>query len=178
MNTDVELRRLKDTNIDYELLEKWYQQKEIYISFEQRRLNYDEIKSKYYPRTLRDTKIPVYMIEYQKDPVGIIQYKEVNDNDKKLYKLNSDDIYEIDIFIGNLKVQHKGIGSQAINFLSDYLFKNKKAKILVMSPLKTNINAINCYKKCGFIIKNYYDTEDTIGNTQTYALMIKETSCK
>ena len=41
-------------------------------------------------------------------------------------------------------------------------------------PLENNIKAINCYKKCGFYIKDYFDTKDTIGIPQTYALMVKE----
>lgn len=170
---EVNIRLLENNNHDYKLLEKWYQQKEIYSSFEQRKLNFKEIKMKYYPRTLKDAKVLVYMIEYNKKPIGIIQYKLVENEDKNLYKLTCDNIYEIDIFIGELKEHNKGIGSKAITILSDYLFKNKKAKLLVMCPLKNNINAINCYKKCGFKIKNYFETKDTIGTIQLYALMIK-----
>ena len=171
---DVKLRLLKNTNDDYKLLEKWYQEEEIYSSFEQRKLNFKEIKDKYYPRTLKNTEIPVYMIEYKEIPVGIIQYKLINSIDKKLYGLNGNNIYEIDIFIGELKEHNKGIGSKAINILSNLLKKEKNAEILVMCPLENNIKAINCYKKCGFYIKGYFDTKDTIGIPQTYALMVKE----
>ena len=45
----------------------------------ERKLNYDEIK-KIFPRTLKTTKIPVYMIEYRDKPLGIIQYKLVEEN--------------------------------------------------------------------------------------------------
>lgn len=43
-----------------------------------------------------------------------------------------------------------------------------------MCPLENDIKAINCYKKCGFYIKDYFNTKDTIGISQTYALMVKE----
>ena len=33
---DVNIRLLKDIDSDYKLLEKWYQEEEIYSSFEQR----------------------------------------------------------------------------------------------------------------------------------------------
>ncbi len=46
---DVNIRLLEDKAEDYKLLEKWYQEEEIYSSFEQRKLNYKEIKEKYYP---------------------------------------------------------------------------------------------------------------------------------
>ena len=171
---DISIRLLKDKAEDYKLLENWYQEKEIYSSFEQRKLNYKEIKEKYYPRTLKTAKIPVYMIEYKDKPVGIIQYKLVEEEDKKLYKLTGNSIYEIDIFIGELKEHNKGIGSTEIKILSNILKTEKNAKILVMCPLENNKKAINCYKKCGFYIKNYFETKDTIGIPQTYALMVKE----
>lgn len=144
---NVNIRLLEDTDKDYKLLEKWYQEEEIYSSFEQRKLNYKEIKEKYYPRTLKNSKIPVYMIEYKNKPVGIIQYKLVEEEDKKLYQLEGNIIYEMDIFIGELEGHNKGIGSKAINILSELLYKNKNAELLVMCLLKSNIKAINCYKK-------------------------------
>ena len=172
--TNVNIRLLKDAVADYKLLEKWYQEEEIYSSYEQRKLNYEEIKEKYYPRTLKTTKIPVYMIEYKQKPVGIIQYKLLDEKDKELYKLKGNNIYEMDIFIGELNEHNKGIGSSAINKLSEFLYNKKNADILVMCPLENNTKAINCYKKCGFYIKDYFDAKDTIEVLQTYALMIKE----
>lgn len=171
---DVSIRLLKNSKEDYKLLTGWYQEKEIYSSFEQRKLNYNEIKEKYYPRTLKTTKVPVYMIEYNEKPVGIIQYKLVEEEDKELYKLSGDNIYEMDIFIGELKEHNKGIGSKAINILSKKLKQEKNAQLLVMCPLKDNKKAISCYTKCGFSIKNYFNTQDTVGIIQTYTLMVKE----
>lgn len=170
----LELRQLIDSNDDYKKLEKWYQEEEIYSHFEQRKLNYKEIKEKYYPRTLKEAKIPVYMIEYDKIPIGIIQYQLINYENKKLYNINYNKCFEIDIFIGELTMQGQGIGEKAINLLSKYLFKEKNAESLVMCPLKDNIPAIKCYEKCGFKINNSFKTEDTIGDLQEYLLMIKE----
>lgn len=42
-----------------------------------------------------------------------------------------------------------------------------------MCPLKDNLKAINCYKKCGFNIKDYFNAKDTINLNQRYVLMIK-----
>lgn len=174
VNINIKLRQLKNTKKDYKLLEKWYQEKEVYSNFEQRKLNYQEIEQKYYPRTLKNAKIPVYMIEFDNEPVGIIQYQLVNKDNKELYNLDCDNIYEIDIFIGEIKEHHKGIGTCAINLLSEFLFKEKNAKFLVMCPLETNYKAIKCYEKCGFYLKKSFKAEDTIGNIQNYVLMIKE----
>lgn len=171
---NVVLRKLHDSNQDYKLLEKWYQQEEIYLQFEQRKLNYDEIKNKYYKRTLDNALVPVYMIEYNNIPVGIIQYKLIDEELKKIYRLKSNNSYEIDIFIGQLKLHNKGIGTKAINILTKYLFREKGADLLVMCPLKDNDKAIKCYQNCGFSLKNKFKTKDTIGVLQEYVLMVKE----
>lgn len=171
---EVLLRKLQDNDYDYKLLEKWYQQEEIYLHFEQRKLNFNEIRNKYYPRTLDNANVPVYMIEYNNKPIGIIQYKLINEENKQLYKLDVDNGYELDIFIGELDYHSKGIGQKSIKIMSNYLFEEKQANLLVMCPLKDNISAIRCYKKCGFIEKSKFVTEDTIGTLQEFVLMIKE----
>lgn len=173
-NNEISLRRLINTDEDYKLLEKWYQQKEIYLYFEQRKLNFNEIKNKYYPRTIENAQIPVYMIEYNKVPIGIIQYQLIDDKNKKLYKLNYDNIYEIDIFIGELNHHNKGIGEKSVKLISNYLFNNKNANLLVMCPLKENKNAIKCYQKCNFKIEDTFTTRNTIGKLQQFVLMINK----
>lgn len=168
------LRRLKNDTTDYKMLESWYQEEIVYSQFEQRKLNFKEIKEKYYPRTLDATTVPVYMIEYNNVPVGIIQYKLVDEENKELYGLENDNIYELDIFIGDLKYHNKGIGYKSILIMSKYLFEEKNANLLVMCPLIDNFGAIKCYQKCGFVNKSKFTTEDTIGTLQEYILMIKE----
>lgn len=159
VNDEIKLRRLKNIESDYKYLEKWYKEKEVYIAFEQRVLSYEEIKDKYYERTLDNTKVPVYMIEFKSNPIGIIQYKEIYKNK-----------YELDIFIGDINLHNKGIGHLVINKMCEYLFNNN-AKEIIMCPLKENLKAINCYKKCGFIIEKEFEEKDTIGNEQVYVLM-------
>ena len=134
INDELKLRRLKDDESNYRYLEKWYKEKEVYHAFEQRVLSYEEIKDKYYERTL--------------------------DNNK----------YELDIFIGDINLHNKGIGHLVINKMCEYLFNNN-AKEIIMCPLKDNLKAINCYKKCGFIIEKEFEEKDTIGNEQVYVLM-------
>jgi len=173
-NDDVSLRRLCNTEDDYRLLEKWYKEEEIYSHFEQRVLNYEEIVKKYYPRTLLDAKVPVFIIEYDSKPVGIIQYQIINSDNKKLYNLDNNNSYEIDVFIGELNLHNKGIGSKSVRLMINYLFEEKDADLIVMCPLKENVTAIRCYEKVGFKINGEFTTEDTIGDVQKYIVMILE----
>ena len=171
---EIKLRIINDSEDDYKLLEKWYQNKDVYRHFEQRKLSYEEIQKKYGPRTSLDSKIPVFMIEYENIPVGIIQYQLIDDENKKLYDLNIDNSFEVDIFIGESNLYNKGLGRKSINLLSNYLFKERKANAIVMCPLKENKRAIKCYENCGFKIKREFQTKDTIGISQKFILMIKE----
>ena len=88
---DIKLSLLEDNEENYKLLEKWCSKKEIYKYFEQRILNYDEIKNKYSKRCNEDSIVPVYMISYKDQKIGIVQYKKTND------------IFDIDISISSLK---------------------------------------------------------------------------
>lgn len=172
INEDIKLRLLEDRESDYKNLEKWYKDRDVYLSFEQRILTYDEIQNKYKSRTKEDSDIKVYIINYKDKDIGIVQYKKVI-IDKELYKINYDRAYEIDIFIGDNNYRNSGIGTIVINYISDYLLEDKDINIVIMSPLSNNKKAIRCYEKAGFkYINSYYD-KDTIGNIQEYYLMIK-----
>ena len=170
-NGDISVNILKDNNENYKLLEKWYQIEEIYKSFEQRKLNFNEIKEKYQPRTSSKAKIPVYIINYKDTPVGIIQYKQIDKKDKQQYGLIENKIYEVDIFIGETKLHNLGIGCRSIKLLSEYLFYQKNADKIIMCPLSDNNKAINCYKKCGFSEAKKIKTKNTIGQLKEYVLM-------
>ena len=171
---NIKVRQLKNQISDYKLLEKWYQEKEIYSQFEQRKLNYDEIKKKYYPRTKLSAIVPVFMIEYNNNPIGIIQYQKINKENQKLYEIKDNNSYEIDIFIGELNLHNKGIGNKAINLITNYLFNEKKANIIIMCPIVNNVIAQKCYEKSGFNVNKTFKTENTIGELETFLLMSKE----
>ena len=90
IQNNVSIRLLKDNPTDYQYLYSWYQNKEVYTYFEQRILSYEEIVSKYRPRTKITSITPVYIIEYQNKPVGIIQYTKLNKETKEKYCVKKD----------------------------------------------------------------------------------------
>lgn len=169
MSNNISLRLLKDDESDYKLLYKWYHNPKVYNYFEQRIPTYQEIIEKYSKRTTLDSITPVYIIEYNNIPVGIIQYTKLTNVAKKTYKITKDG-YEIDIFIGKEGYYHKGIGSNAIKQL---IIKLKEDNIIfVMVPELDNINAIKCYKKIGFKQINTIKEPDTIGIIKDKIVMI------
>ena len=69
-DNEIFLRKLNDNENDYKCLEKWYKVEDVYKNFEQRILNYDEIKSKYSERVKSNSSIPVYIIEYNNQHIN------------------------------------------------------------------------------------------------------------
>ena len=73
--------------------------------------------------------------------VGFITYKE------STYFRN---MYSIGITIGG-RYWNRGYGQDSIKLLLTYLFDELNAIRVELEVIKTNIRAITCYKKCGFI---------------------------
>ena len=71
------LKRLTNKESNYQALYEWYQDEEVTSAFEQKSLSINEIKNKYYPRTLKNTNVFVYLIFYQNKPIGLIQYQKI-----------------------------------------------------------------------------------------------------
>lgn len=166
------LRRLRDDEADYRLLEAWCRQEEIYRYFEQRILSGEEIRRKYYPRTLKDARVPVFMIEQDGRPVGIIQYQRMSAEDNWC-GIRAADGYEIDLFIGEEKERGRGIGRESVALIARYLFEKMGAGTLVMCPMSGNASAIRCYERCGFEETGMFSAPDTVGVTQEYVRMIR-----
>ena len=160
----VSLRRLRDDEADYRLLDAWCGDEEVYRYFEQRILNPEEIRRKYRPRTREDAAVPVYMIEYEGRPVGIVQHQRMNDEEGA---------YEIDLFIGEAEARSRGVGRRCVELIARHLFEEKGARALVMCPLRENVRAVRCYQKCGFKEKRRFSAPDTIGNMQEYVYMTR-----
>lgn len=165
---DVRLLRLRDDPAEYRMLENWCRQEAVYRAFEQRILNYDEICAKYRPRTLPYAACPVYMIERDGVPVGIIQYKRLAPDNE--YGVTAENGIDIDLFIGEENCRGQGIGGKAIRLLMEMCAPDAA----VLCPLASNKPAIRCYEKSGFAAQKMLQMPDTVGEMQTYLVMIKQ----
>lgn len=155
---EIKLRRLTDSEFDYEYLHKWCSVHDVYLAFEQRILSYDEIVEKYRPRVSKDSKIKVFIINYHYMPIGLVQYQVV------------DGFCEIDIFIGDNYLYNKGIGTRTLKLFISYLRKHGEWYFR-MVPLKDNLRAIRCYQKVGFTTIEEETKEDSIGEVKKYLVM-------
>ncbi len=76
-------------------------------------------------------------------PIGWLGINSLKSADKKVY---------IKIIALLPEYQSKGIGEYAINYIKNHL-KNRGYGCLCLYTDKNNFQAQNCYKKCGFTVK-------------------------
>ena len=167
---NIKLTFFEDKSSNYKLLYNWCSQPYIYEWFEQRQLTYEEIVSKY-KNKLNSKKQQLFFISYNKKPIGFVQiYNYEGKNYKTL--TNYSIIIEYDIFIGDKNYLSKGIGTVAIRIINDFIFNNK-GDCIILRPFKRNVRAIKCYEKNGFRVIDEYNDFDTIGNKETFVVLIK-----
>jgi len=75
--------------------------------------------------------------------VGYITFKEINE-----FK----NVYVLGITIGQ-NFWNRGYGQDSINVLLKYLFMDMAAHRVELQVLDFNLRAIQCYKKCGFVVE-------------------------
>jgi aminoglycoside 6'-N-acetyltransferase len=68
----------------------------------------------------------------------------------KIPLLKEDDVWALDIFIGDPEQWGKGIASKALKMMVDHLFKERNAKKIIIDPDVRNERAIRAYEKAGF----------------------------
>lgn len=92
------------------------------------------------------------MVEYHKNPIGYIQFYQLNEETKHEYGYINTGlrVYGMDQFIGETQYWNKGIGTKLVKSMIDYLIHVEKADKIVMDPQVWNVRAIACYEKCGF----------------------------
>lgn len=168
----MKLIKFTDKLENYELMYKWCCNDFIYEWFEQRKLTLNEIIKKYKSK-IELGKQDLFFLNYDDKNNGFVQIYKYEDNcinGLEKYK----NIYEYDIFIGEEKYLSKGLGSQFIMYIDDFISNNYNADCIILRPFKKNTRAIKCYQKSGFNIVQEYDGIDTLGNSMRYVVLIKE----
>lgn len=84
-----------------------------------------------------------FIILYKENEVGQINYNSINQIKK---------VADLDIWLSDKKYIGKGIGTEAIKLLCDYLYRKYNCEQIIMSPSKRNKNAIKAYEKAGFVM--------------------------
>lgn len=84
-----------------------------------------------------------FIISEKENEVGQINYNAID----KVKKCT-----DLDIWLSDIKYTGRGIGTEAILLLCQYLNERFDCEQFIMSPSKRNKNAIKSYQKAGFVM--------------------------
>lgn len=162
---EINIRPMLDTAEDYQLMTKWLSDPRIYKFIYGKSKNLKWVKNKYGPRSRKEEPVNSCFIEFKNQPIGYIQYFNIKPHEKDYEMENTQNVWAIDMWIGEPDFWDKGIGSRTLNLLVDYIFKNQKAKKIIIDPHVNNPRAIRVYEKVGFkkvkILKSHESFKDT-----------------
>ncbi|MCI4357007.1 MAG: acetyltransferase [Thermoplasmata archaeon] len=84
-------------------------------------------------------------------PVVFVQYHRLRTSDAELVGYPRDErSYEFDLFIGDLTLRGKGLGTRVIALTRDYLCGERQAVRIVAVPSAENDRSIHAFQKAGF----------------------------
>ncbi|WP_064091829.1 GNAT family N-acetyltransferase [Rossellomorea aquimaris] len=136
---------------DKQILAKWLSNPVVleYYEGRDRPFNQHTVQEKLIHRTGGVTGC---IVEYEGKEIGYLQYYPLDKESKKKYgfSIKEENIYGTDQFIGEAEYWNKGIGTELVQTMMEFLIKEKGAKRLVMDPMIWNERAIRCYEKCGY----------------------------
>lgn len=154
---EITIRLMQDKIEDYQLMAKWLTDEKVLEFYEGRDNAFylDRIIETYKPLVRGDEPVNPCLIYYQNFPIGYLQYYALNDlaeTDRQMYHLEqTNNVYAIDLFIGETSYWNRGIGTQLLGIFINYLFTVLAADKIVIDPHVDNTRAIRCYEKCGFV---------------------------
>ena len=110
------------------------------------------VAAKYEPRVDGADPTHVFIIEYDRQPIGWIQWYRWADYSEHARQLGaSADDAGIDLSIGELGFIGKGFGSKAIRkFVMEVISQDAGVKAVVADPEEKNLRSIRAFEKAGF----------------------------
>ncbi|MBE9005166.1 acetyltransferase [Fortiea sp. LEGE XX443] len=154
---EIKIRLMQNEIEDYQLMTKWLTDDKVLNFYEGRDNSFslDRIIETYKPLVMGDEPVNPCLIYYQHLPIGYLQYYSLlhlQETDRQMYHLEqTDNVYGVDLFIGETNYWNQGIGTKILSISINYLFEVLSADKIVIDPHVDNIRAIRCYEKCGFV---------------------------
>ncbi|WP_456275791.1 GNAT family N-acetyltransferase [Bacillus sp. AK128] len=146
------IRPLK--NEDAKLLAGWLSDERVlqYYEGRDRVFNLQLVKEKFFHK--ENEMIYRNIILFEDTPIGYIQYYPLPVQEKMDFDYHGEaTVFGMDQFIGEVDYWNKGIGTNLVTMMVQYLTNEMRADKIVMDPQTWNERAIRCYEKCGFIKK-------------------------
>jgi aminoglycoside 6'-N-acetyltransferase len=149
------IRLMRDAPLDYELMAQWLNDEQVSVFWHgpDEPFPMERILDKYGPRTRGEAPATPCFITLVDRPIGYIQIYRTDDWSDWRDQIGLEpwaDRWALDIVIGEPQLWNRGLGTRAVTALLRYLFVEKGAAEVVLSPVADNTRAIRCYEKAGF----------------------------
>ena len=141
---------------DWSYLQKWIKNEAELMQFAGPIFSFP-IDQKQVKNYLSESNRTVFRIETENNQiVGVAEISIEKENVAKLAR----------ILIGEKSMRGKGVGTQLINKLTDYAFKELEKKKIILNVYSWNIGAIKCYEKAGYYRTNRTPIKTKVGNEE------------
>ena len=120
-----------------------------------------EVQEHYLPRVLAEESVTPYIAMLGGEPIGYAQsYVALRSEDGWWEDETDPGVRGIDQSLANPEQLSKGLGTQLVRALVELLFTNPAVTKIQTDPSPTNLRAIRCYEKAGFVQEGTITTPD------------------
>lgn len=103
------------------------------------------VKKHFMPMVIGKSESSCWIIEVAKKPIGFMYYTPGKNDDNEF-----NGRVELDILIGDDQEWGKGYGTDALQAMIKYAFRNQNTERVFLTPYAYNSRAIHLYQKVGF----------------------------
>jgi aminoglycoside 6'-N-acetyltransferase len=138
---------------EYAYLTRWLSDPRVLAFYEGRDhpFTLEMVMQDFDPAANRAEGVIPCLLEYQKIPVGYLQFYPVEGEGRREYQFQEPGrTWALDLFIGEPQYWNRGLGTTFVRLLLDYLFHRRRADWVILDPHVDNARAIRAYEKCGF----------------------------
>jgi len=158
---------------DFANIYKWANAPHVIKWYGKKPLSLYDVYFHYGEDLIEDGPTTKYIIIIDGVDVGQIQTYIYSDYPDDIYSQtieNGEKAAGVDLYIGHEDYIHKGYGTHIMRkFISDYVFTNPRAEMIIICPEPANAVAIRIYEKTGF---RWYKTIDCPNGEQEYLMVL------
>ena len=151
------------TEQDLPMLHDWLNRPHIveWWGGEAERPTLNDVLEHYLPRVLAKESVTPYIAMLGEEPIGYAQsYVALGSGDGWWEEETDPGVRGIDQSLANPTQLNKGLGTKLVRALVDRLFSDPSVTKIQTDPVPSNLRAVRCYEKAGFVQEKVITTPD------------------
>jgi aminoglycoside 6'-N-acetyltransferase len=174
------IRRMRDDAADYDLMVEWRNRPHVreWWDPDEPDLRFEGAVVEYRPYTDDESPSTACIIEFANRPIGYMQFypwEPYEEEGRALDLLPNAGAWGLDMFLGEADLIGQGLGSAAVDALSEYLFEAQGASSVRLVAAIDNVRALHAYERAKFRRAiRVLDTDTRGGERVESWLMVRE----